>query len=114
MRTWGAATVDPEAAMQALRTVIVVRDTMKQLEEQLESGDYPPDIRGLVKSIIKNYKLRENLAKAMALVAKERQAEANQFGQSATEYLYSIIEVRVIHETATLQLEVSTHSWSSA
>lgn len=88
-----AAGPDNPAGVAALRTVVVVRDTTKQLEDQLEAGDYPADVQGLVKGLLRNYKLRENLGKALTLLPKDKQAQGNEALQSATENIYTILEV---------------------
>lgn len=93
-----AGTLDNPGAVAALRTIIVVRDTTNQLEEQLEAGDYPADLQGLVKGLLRNYKLRENLNKALVLVPKDKQSEGNDALKSATESLYTILEVSDVPE----------------
>lgn len=61
-----AAGGDPR---EALKRVIVVRDSTAQLRDELENGtDIPdPNVRGLVTALLKNYQLKDSLEAALSL-----------------------------------------------
>ena len=54
--------------------MIVVRDSTRQLREELENGDGPlggaeqaPHVRSLVTALLRNYRLKDSLEAALAL-----------------------------------------------
>jgi hypothetical protein len=104
---------------QAVKNVLLVRDSCQQLEEDLTNGRYP-DVRAVTKSLIRNYRfvfafahaytnllrrtsthgwcfvrLKEALEGGLKLVDAGRRDQANQKGKAALEDLFSIIEVSV-------------------
>ena len=89
-----AAGGDPKEAM---KRVIVVRDSTEQLRADLENGTgaEDPDVRALVTSLLRNYRLKESLEAALALGAfgsdAAREAAAGH-GKLGVENLAIIIE----------------------
>lgn len=86
---------DPKEAMMR---VIVVRDSTAQLREELEYGtenNSDPDVRALVTSLLRNYRLKESLEAALPLGGfgsdAAREAAAGH-GKAAVEDLSIIIE----------------------
>ncbi len=65
------------SGVAALRTVVVVRDTTKHVRRSTRGGRLSCRRAGLVKGLLRNYKLKENLAKAPHPTA-ERQAGAGE------------------------------------
>lgn len=89
-----AAGGDPKEAM--IR-VIVVRDSTAQLREELEygTGNSDPDVRALVTSLLRNYRLKDSLEAALPLGGfgsdAAREAAAGH-GKAAVEFMSIILE----------------------
>ena len=82
------------STVQAVDLLFSVRDTTMQLEEDLNNGNYPPNLQTTVQQIIKNYNLKKNLdvVKSKGISKKENKDPATQHSNLALEYLYTIIE----------------------
>ncbi|TFJ80743.1 hypothetical protein NSK_007920 [Nannochloropsis salina CCMP1776] len=77
---------------EALTRVLIVRDSTEQLEEELTSGDTYPDVKALVNSLIRNYKLKSSMESALALLPSGSTEEGRKFAKSAYENLTIILE----------------------
>ena len=82
-----------QATTEALKRVIIVRDSTQQLEEELTNGDSYPDVRALITSLLRNYKLKESLSSALPLLpTKEVKEDAQTHAKMAYENLIIVLE----------------------
>lgn len=95
---------------EALKRVIVVRDSTAQLSDELENGTggTEPDVRALVNSLLRNYQLKASLDTALGgLAAAGAKEAAVAHAKAAVEDLSIIIEVSGRVEFAPMKRDLS-------
>lgn len=76
-----------------LVNVVRARETARLLEADLMKGSRMEESRGVVKTILKAYDLRENAYQGVRYLSGDRaQNQAKEIGRDAVEYLASVVE----------------------
>ena len=87
-----AASGASSQAVQSLKTVYLFRDSLQYIDDDIEKG---VDARGIVneiRTLYKNYNLKENVRTALSMVDSNQRADAKEHGLQAVEDIAAIYE----------------------
>lgn len=86
------ASAVPSPAEQSLKTVYLFKESLQYIDDDIEKGVDAKGIVTEIKTLYKNYNLKENVRNALSIVDSARRADAKEHGLQAVEDIAAIYE----------------------